>query len=122
MPRKLLRLLVSAYQSRLFNTLLAERLPTLARMEPGDLAYLHDRGAVFSVDDVDEEVETIRTEAEEAVQRQMDAMANRFIEERDAGGGDGPPDDGSPGPGTVPPRTPDDEGDEDEDEDDEAAA
>jgi len=52
-PRKLLRLLVSAYQSRLFNTLLAERLPTLSQMEIGDLAYLHDRGAVFAVEDAE---------------------------------------------------------------------
>ncbi len=51
-PRKLTRLLVSAYQSRLFNRLLAARLPDLATMEAGDLAYLHDRGAVFAVDDV----------------------------------------------------------------------
>lgn len=50
-PRHLLRLYVSAYQSRLFNALLAERLPDLGRLEDGDLAYLHDRGAVFEVAD-----------------------------------------------------------------------
>jgi tRNA pseudouridine13 synthase len=52
-PRRLLRLYVSAYQSRLFNRLLAERLPAgLGRLQAGDLAFLHDRGAVFSVTDV----------------------------------------------------------------------
>lgn len=73
------------------------------------------RGVLVTVEDIEAEVETIRTEAEEAVQRQMDAMANRFIAEREAGGGT---DDGSPGPGTVPPRRPpdDEEGEDEEDE------
>ena len=51
-PRNLVRLYVSAYQSSLFNRLLAARMPDLHRLEAGDLAYLHDRGAVFRVDDV----------------------------------------------------------------------
>ena len=50
-PRPLLRLLVSAYQSELFNRVLAERIDTIDRLEDGDLAYLHDRGAVFRVTD-----------------------------------------------------------------------
>lgn len=50
-PRPLLRLLVSAYQSALFNRLLAERLGTIDRLEEGDLAFLHEKGAVFRVDD-----------------------------------------------------------------------
>lgn len=50
-PKPVLRILVSSYQSSLFNRLLADRLPDLGTLEPGDLAYLHDRGAVFSVED-----------------------------------------------------------------------
>jgi len=50
-PRSLVRLYVSAYQSALFNKIVAARMPHLARLESGDLAYLHDRGAVFSVAD-----------------------------------------------------------------------
>jgi tRNA pseudouridine13 synthase len=50
-PRDLVRLFVSAYQSSLFNRLLAARMPDLHRLETGDLAYLHDRGAVFRVED-----------------------------------------------------------------------
>lgn len=50
-PRDLVRLFVSAYQSALFNRLVAARMPDLGRLETGDLAYLHDRGAVFLVED-----------------------------------------------------------------------
>ena len=50
-PRDLVRLYVSAYQSALFNRILAARMPHLGRLEAGDLAFLHDRGAVFRVDD-----------------------------------------------------------------------
>ena len=42
---------VSAYQSHLFNQLLADRLPTgLDRLEDGDLAWRHESGAVFHVE------------------------------------------------------------------------
>jgi tRNA pseudouridine13 synthase len=54
-PRSLVRLYVSAYQSALFNRVVASRAPHLGRLEVGDLAYLHDRGAVFSVTDADAE-------------------------------------------------------------------
>jgi tRNA pseudouridine13 synthase len=50
-PHSLVRLYVSAYQSSLFNRLVAARMPDLGRLETGDLAYLHDRGAVFRVED-----------------------------------------------------------------------
>lgn len=50
-PRDLVRLYVSAYQSALFNRIVAARMPHLGRLEQGDLAFLHDRGAVFRVDD-----------------------------------------------------------------------
>ncbi len=51
LARRLLRLYGSAYQSRLFNQIVADRFPDLGRLEAGDLAFLHDRGAVFAVDD-----------------------------------------------------------------------
>jgi tRNA pseudouridine13 synthase len=50
-----LRLYVSAYQSHLFNLLLAERLHRLGTLEAGDLAFLHAKGAVFRVDDPESE-------------------------------------------------------------------
>ena len=50
-PRSLRRLYVSAYQSYLFNRLLADRLPSLDRLELGDLAIKHANGAYFCVDD-----------------------------------------------------------------------
>lgn len=44
--------MVSAYQSHLFNRVVAERLPAgLDRLQPGDLAWLHASGAVFRVED-----------------------------------------------------------------------
>ena len=53
--KQLARLFVSAYQSALFNDVLARRLPHLAHLEIGDLAYLHAQGAVFLVQDPDAE-------------------------------------------------------------------
>lgn len=48
---RLRRLWVSALQSRLFNEVIARRIDTLDKLMDGDLAYLHDRGAVFRVED-----------------------------------------------------------------------
>jgi tRNA pseudouridine13 synthase len=45
------RLYAAAYQSYLFNRLLALRLPSLDRLEPGDLAIKHANGAFFLVED-----------------------------------------------------------------------
>jgi tRNA pseudouridine13 synthase len=53
--RRFLRLYVSAYQSLLYNRLLERRLDELDRMREGDLAFLHDRGAVFLVEDAERE-------------------------------------------------------------------
>lgn len=45
---------VSAFQSHLFNQVVAERLPTgLDRLQEGDLAWRHANGAVFQVLDVE---------------------------------------------------------------------
>ncbi len=44
---------VSAYQSHLFNKVVATRLETgLSKLWPGDLAWLHVNGAVFRVEDL----------------------------------------------------------------------
>lgn len=50
-PRSLKRLLVSAYQSELFNTILVQRLPAIDRLRAGDLAMKHINGAFFTVED-----------------------------------------------------------------------
>ena len=47
--RKLRNLLVNAFQSELFNRVLALRLSEMGRLLPGDLACLHRNGAVFAV-------------------------------------------------------------------------
>ncbi len=49
------RLFVSAYQSYLFNRLLAGRIRTLDRLEQGDVAFIHANGAAFLVKDPDVE-------------------------------------------------------------------
>lgn len=51
LDKRLKRLFVSAFQSDLFNQLLAERLEHLALLERGDVAYIHNRGACFLVED-----------------------------------------------------------------------
>ncbi|MBI1880483.1 MAG: tRNA pseudouridine(13) synthase TruD [Chloroflexi bacterium] len=48
---KLKSFFVSAFQSHLFNELLVKRLDTLDRLENGDVAYIHGRGAAFIVRD-----------------------------------------------------------------------
>jgi tRNA pseudouridine13 synthase len=49
------RILVSAYQSALFNRLLDERLDHLGLLKLGDLAVKHDNGAYFLVEDPSQE-------------------------------------------------------------------
>jgi tRNA pseudouridine13 synthase len=51
LARPVRRFYVSAWQSALFNRVLAERLPGFDRLEPGDLAWIHGKGAVFPVED-----------------------------------------------------------------------
>ena len=50
-----LRFCVSAYQSWLFNRVVAERIDTIDRLQAGDLAWRHANGAVFRVEDADAE-------------------------------------------------------------------
>jgi tRNA pseudouridine13 synthase len=48
---KFRNLMVNAFQSELFNQVLARRLNGLGTLLPGDLAWLHRNGAVFKVAD-----------------------------------------------------------------------
>jgi tRNA pseudouridine13 synthase len=50
-PAATLRIHLSSYQSWLFNRLLYDRMPDLGVLEEGDLAWIHRKGAVFSVED-----------------------------------------------------------------------
>lgn len=48
---KLKSFFVSAFQSQLFNELLIQRLNSLDRLQTGDVAYIHGKGASFIVTD-----------------------------------------------------------------------
>jgi tRNA pseudouridine13 synthase len=51
LDKKLRSLFLSAYQSHLFNRLLAQRIQALDRLQPGDVAFIHASGAAFVVQD-----------------------------------------------------------------------
>ncbi len=51
LSNKLKSFFVSAFQSRLFNSLLSNRLEKLGQLEDGDVAYIHGKGAAFIVKD-----------------------------------------------------------------------
>ena len=53
--KQLRRFYISAYQSQLFNQIVAGRLDSLDRLMTGDLAWRHAGGAVFAVEDVEKE-------------------------------------------------------------------
>ena len=50
--RPLRKLFLSAFQSRLFNRVVAARIGELDQVKEGDLAWLHRNGACFTVEDV----------------------------------------------------------------------
>ncbi len=50
LPRKLLRLYLSAYQSHLFDDQVQMRLDSIDVLWPGDIAYIHAKGACFHVE------------------------------------------------------------------------
>ncbi|OEU72683.1 MAG: tRNA pseudouridine(13) synthase TruD [Desulfuromonadales bacterium C00003068] len=60
LPRKLLRLYLSAYQSHLFDSQVAMRLDSIDTIWPGDIAYIHNKGACFRVENP--ETEQIRAD------------------------------------------------------------
>jgi len=49
--RRMLRFFVNAYQSWLFNQILARRIDTIDRVFDGDLAVKHETGGIFRVQD-----------------------------------------------------------------------
>ncbi|MHC5097142.1 MAG: tRNA pseudouridine(13) synthase TruD, partial [Planctomycetota bacterium] len=49
--KRLLRLFVAAWQSDLFNRVLANRMPDIDKILDGDMAYKHVNGASFCVED-----------------------------------------------------------------------
>ena len=49
-PKRLLRLLISAVQSEAFNRVLIGRLDRLEQLQDGDVAWIHDSGACFLVE------------------------------------------------------------------------
>ncbi len=56
MKKHLLRLLVSSVQSDVFNRVVTERLDTLDEFREGDIAWIHQNGACFTVlDPLDEQ-------------------------------------------------------------------
>lgn len=55
LDRRMLRLFANAYQSWLFNLVLARRIHALDRILDGDLAYKHDTGGIFLVGDASAE-------------------------------------------------------------------
>ncbi len=55
LDKKLKRFYIAAYQSHLFNQVVAARLDQLDRLELGDLAWRHPQGAIFWIEDLDKE-------------------------------------------------------------------
>ncbi len=55
MNPRLKKLFVNAFQSQLFNEVLGRRINEIDRVRKGDLACKHENGAVFLVEDADEE-------------------------------------------------------------------
>ncbi len=51
MDKHLKGFFVSAYQSSLFNRVLSARMPDIDKLLTGDMAYKHDNGACFQVED-----------------------------------------------------------------------
>lgn len=49
--RQLMTLMVAAWQSDLFNRVLSRRMPHIDKLFKGDMAYKHDNGACFHVED-----------------------------------------------------------------------
>lgn len=45
------RFYISAFQSHVFNLVLADRMPDIDRLMDGDVAYKHENGACFTVED-----------------------------------------------------------------------
>lgn len=57
---KMARFYVSAWQSQLFNCVLAERIQTIDQLLPGDIAAIHASGGQFLARDPHRELEAVR--------------------------------------------------------------
>ncbi len=55
LDKRIIDLYMSAYQSHLFNRLLARRICGIDRLEEGDIAWIHRNGACFLVEDLETE-------------------------------------------------------------------
>ncbi len=53
--RSMRKLYVSAFQSELFNKVVAKRIDRIEELIPGDVAWLHRNGACFAVEDIEAE-------------------------------------------------------------------
>jgi tRNA pseudouridine13 synthase len=58
--KRMLRFYLSAFQSHFFNRYLKERLQEIDRLEEGEVAYIHGKGASFLVEDPDQDAERLR--------------------------------------------------------------
>jgi tRNA pseudouridine13 synthase len=61
LEKRMLQFYCSAFQAHLFNRYLAQRLDRLDRLEPGDIAYIHRKGAAFLVEDPAPEAPRLET-------------------------------------------------------------
>lgn len=55
LDKRILKFYFSAFQSHYFNRVLERRLPNIDRVEKGDAAYIHQKGACFLVEDPSKE-------------------------------------------------------------------
>jgi len=62
-PKKMRKLYLAAFQSHLFNLTLWRRIDSFDTLMDGDLAYLHEGGAVFRVEEGEAASEEIRQRA-----------------------------------------------------------
>ncbi len=61
LDRRIRELYLSAFQSGLFNSFLAQRIDLIDSIEAGDVAYLHRNGAAFVVDDAADELPRVKS-------------------------------------------------------------
>jgi tRNA pseudouridine13 synthase len=61
LDRRIRELYLSAFQSGLFNSFLAQRIDLIDSIEAGDVAYLHRNGAAFVVEDVEAESPRVKS-------------------------------------------------------------
>jgi tRNA pseudouridine13 synthase len=60
LDKRMLRFYLSAFQSHFFNRYLAQRLERIDRLEKGEIAYIHGKGASFLVEDPEQEAKRLK--------------------------------------------------------------